>query len=368
MEAHMKREPKVRTRRPGSRPTAPKRPRLAAPRTRLAGALHKLEEALANDPRDLGARVRAFVARFHQYSPLNRALIFSQKPDATFVAGRTKWLAKERDVKPGARAIFIVAPVLGPDQKGATSRFERVKVYDVSDTVGAPFEPPSCAEVHGDDERIATQLGELERWVRESGLELRYEARAINGLVDGATNGTTIWVRPAMNPGETLATLAHEIAHVKLHFKKKDRGAKVMADHRDQCPSRDVLELEAELTAFLMLEFSGIDSSRGSAAYLNCWNASKSAIRAHAGACLKAAMSVLGECERKRYRNLVEERSPGAGAPTSTIRQRSQGAHVAASQPVPPYERRAGGDRRRTRTGLNHRARLAKFSSSTGAP
>jgi hypothetical protein len=335
MEAHMKQEPKVRNRRPGSRPTDARRARLAAPRTRLAGALRKLEEALANDPRELGARVRGFAARFHQYSPLNRALIFLQRPDATFVDGRAKWQAKEREVKPGARAIFIMAPSLEPHQRGATSSFHRINVYDVSDTTGPTFEAPSCAEVRGDDARIAKLLGDLEEWVQRSGLELRYEARVVNGLVDGATNGKTIWVRPDLGPGERLATLAHEIAHVKLHFKKKDRGGEVMADHAGQSPTRDVLELEAELTAFLILEFSGIDSSRGSAAYLNCWRASKTAIHAHAEACLRAASSVLGACERKDYRSLVDDDRASLDAATTPARPRSLEAFVGTSRPVP---------------------------------
>jgi len=141
----------------------------------------------------------------------------------------------------------------------------------------------------------------------EAGVTVRYEAPVVNALVDGATDGLAIWARPDLGPGERLAVLAHEIAHVKLHFRRKQRGQILLVDDPKQTGSRDIKELEAELTAFLLLEFSGIDCSQGSAAYLNSWNASASKIRDHAERCFVVACSVLRACERKKYRRLVEE-------------------------------------------------------------
>jgi hypothetical protein len=287
---------------------AKKRRSIAEPRTRLAGALRRLEDALARDPQDLGARVRSFHARFHDYSPMNRTLIFLQRPDATFVMGREQWRSRHgREVKKEAGAIFILAPELGRGDPSTAITFTHVKVYDVSDTNGEPFAPPAPPPARASEELVAERLRELEAWVRGSGLKLRYEARSVNALIDGATNGLTIWVRPDLGPADRLAVLAHEIAHVKLHFRKNKRGHMEIADASGQRPSRDLAELEAELMSFLLLAFSGIDSSEGSAAYLNCWKASMTSIRERAERCFVVACSVLRECERRSYRRLVDE-------------------------------------------------------------
>lgn len=284
-----------------------KRRSIAKPRSRLAGALRKLEAALVQDPRELGVRAREFAARFHDYSPLNRALIFLQRPDATFLKGRKQWEKEARVVRRGARAIQILAPALKPDERATTRSFTQVKVYDVADTDGPPFSPPSSVQVRSGEDLAAERLRDLEEWVRGSGLALQYKAPVVNALVDGATNGLTVWVRPDLGPAERLAVLAHEIAHVKLHFRRKQRGQTLLIDDPKQPASRDVKELEAELTAFLLLEFSGIDTSQGAAMYLNSWNASASKIRDHAERCFVVACSVLRDCEKKRYRKLVDE-------------------------------------------------------------
>lgn len=285
----------------------PKRRSIAKSRSRLAGALRKLEAALVEDPRDLGARAREFAARFHDYSPLNRALIFFQREDATFLKGRKQWEKDGRVVRRGARPIHILAPVLKPDEQAPTTQFTSVKVFDVADTDGPPFLLPPPVQVRMGEDLAAERLRDLEEWVRGSGLELRYEAPFVNTLVYGATDGLTIWVTPDLSPAERLGVLAHEVAHVKLHFPRKQRGQTLLVDDPKQPPSRDEKELEAELTAFLILEFSGIDSSQGSAAYLNSWKANASKIRDHAERCFVVACSILRDCEKKRYRTLVDK-------------------------------------------------------------
>lgn len=286
-----------------------KRRSIAKPRSRLAGALRKLETALAEDPRELGDRIREFAARFqfHDYSPLNRALIFFQRPDATFLKGRKQWEENGRVVRRGARAIYILAPALKAQERAIPSSFVQVRVYDVVDTEGPPFSPPSCVRVRSGEDLGAERLRDLEEWVRGSGLALQYKQRVVNALEEGATDGLTIWVRPDLGPVERLAVLAHEIAHVKLHYRRKKRGQTLLVDDSRQPASSDVRELEAELTAFLLLEFSGIDCSQGSAAYLSSWRATASTIREHAERCFVVACAVLRDCETKRYRRLVED-------------------------------------------------------------
>lgn len=52
------------------------------------------------------------MARFYRHSLYNVMLIASQRTDATRVAGFLKWRELDRFVKKGAKAIFILAPIL----------------------------------------------------------------------------------------------------------------------------------------------------------------------------------------------------------------------------------------------------------------
>ncbi|MSP25960.1 MAG: ImmA/IrrE family metallo-endopeptidase [Myxococcales bacterium] len=233
-------------------------------------------------------------------------LILLQRADATFLRGRKQWGEMGRTVKPRARAVHIYAPKVKAGEAEFLLSFTVVKIYDVSDTIGPPFEVPCVPIVKGDAEMIRELLGKLERWVSGSGLTLRYESLAVNTVIDGATDGVRIWVRPDLSPSERLAVLAHEIAHAKMHFRRKQRGSLVLEDEPHQRLSRDEQELQAELTAFLILEQSGIDSSKGSAGYLNSWKASKGKIADNAEKCLAVACSVLRDCEKGKYRQIVD--------------------------------------------------------------
>ena len=109
------------------------------------------------------------MSRFHNYSYRNTILIHMQKPDATLVAGFSKWKKFGRHVKRGEKGLTILAPTpfkkkieemkLDPDtniplrdSEGnliteekvvEIPMFRPVKVFDVSQTDGKPL--PSLA-------------------------------------------------------------------------------------------------------------------------------------------------------------------------------------------------------------------------------
>src|SRR5215208_4885345 len=98
---------------PERRPTAPGAA-LAASAARaenLAGVLTTLERVLDAVISDEGfaAYLRA-MARFHSYSFGNVALIMTQRPDATLVAGFWRWQALDRHVRRGEKGIWIMVP------------------------------------------------------------------------------------------------------------------------------------------------------------------------------------------------------------------------------------------------------------------
>src|SRR6187402_1164285 len=50
-------------------------------------------------------------AKFHRYSPRNMWLILNQMPEASYVAGFTKWQSMGRSVKKGESGLSILSPV-----------------------------------------------------------------------------------------------------------------------------------------------------------------------------------------------------------------------------------------------------------------
>src|SRR5947209_1436151 len=73
--------------------------------------LARLEEAIGEiQDSDTFRRYLDVESRFHHYSWRNIALILSQRPDATRVAGYTAWRKLHRFVKRGERGVKIIVP------------------------------------------------------------------------------------------------------------------------------------------------------------------------------------------------------------------------------------------------------------------
>ena len=76
-------------------------------------AISKLMGALERGHREALKIYVSVMSRFHRYSWGNILLIYSQRPDATHVAGFHAWL-RMRPVRPqGRKGIVILAPMVG---------------------------------------------------------------------------------------------------------------------------------------------------------------------------------------------------------------------------------------------------------------
>jgi hypothetical protein len=111
-------------------------------------AIDELSQALERGHSETLKQYLAAMARFRQYSWHNVAMILSQRPDATRVAGFHTWKQLRRSVKKGAKGIMILAPILVRKDKEevreeAQSRpalgFRVVYVFDQADTEGEPL-------------------------------------------------------------------------------------------------------------------------------------------------------------------------------------------------------------------------------------
>jgi hypothetical protein len=176
-------------------------------------------------------------ARFHQYSFLNTLLIHAQRPDATHVAGYRVWQSLGRQVDKGQRGIRILAPIVRrieidqqqqvqapppdtPAQPGPARTvvgFRPAYVWDVAQTSGkllaAP--PPRAPAVTG--QAPAGLWDALAAEVARAGFGLREQT--LPGTMDGLTDfaARVVTIDPEPDDAHRAVTLAHELAHVRLH-------------------------------------------------------------------------------------------------------------------------------------------------------
>ena len=189
-------------------------------------------------------RYLSVMSRFHRYSVNNTMLIYMQKPDATLVAGYNKWKDQfERHVKKGEHGITIIAPTpykkkieeqkLDPDTKAPIldkdgkivteekeieiPMFRPVKVFDVSQTDGKPL-PELASSLSGN---VPNYEAFMEALRRSAPVPITIEAMPDD--TDGYfyIDNPRISVRFGMSEVQTVSASVHEIAHSKLHNRKK---------------------------------------------------------------------------------------------------------------------------------------------------
>jgi hypothetical protein len=230
---------------------------VAALQRAITTATDELLAALDAGRSDRLRQYLEMLARFHAYSIGNVFLILAACPTATRVAGYRTWQSLGRQVRAGARAIRILAPVVrrvAADDKDEERRvlvgFKHACVFDVGQTDGAPL--PTPAEVQGDP---GVYLHRLHRWAMENGIVITYAASL--GGAEGASCGGQIILRRGLSPAAELSVLAHELAHEELH----------RATDRSQL-SRTVRETEAEAVAFVVCRALGLEPGTASSDYL----------------------------------------------------------------------------------------------------
>jgi antirestriction protein ArdC len=199
-------------------------------------------------------------SRFHHYSFGNVVLIAAQRHEATRVAGFNAWRKLGRFVSKGEKAIWILAPMVyknsdaedGDDDR-VIRGYKYVPVFDLSQTDGEEL-PSVCTKLSGDDE--AGCYAHLVSVAQSIGYHVE------DAELSGSTNGDCtfdlhrIRVEVTNSPAQRVKTLAHEIAHAMLHEQERDR---------------QLAELEAESTAYVVCQSLGLDTSDYSLGYVATW-------------------------------------------------------------------------------------------------
>ncbi len=227
-------------------------------------------------------------SRFHRYSFGNVILIASQFPAASRVAGFRAWKKLGRTVAKGEKAIWILAPMIvkkgdESDDLRVVRGFKRVPVFDISQTEGEEL-PAVCHKLTGDEplacfdrlHAVATSLG--------YSVEPTELPDGVNG--DCTFNLRRIRIEVRNASAQRAKTLAHEIAHALLHA--------------DQ-PDRQLAELEAESTAYVVCRCLGLDTGSYSFGYVAIWagggEQAVAGIKASCGRIQGAAAAILDALE-----------------------------------------------------------------------
>jgi len=256
-----------------------------------------------------------FSSKFRRYSFGNVLLIWTQRPNATQVAGMKTWNALGRTVKKGEKGIMIFAPFIkkvrkavgtdenscpdvtaeslektGDQEKEAQMLvgFKSVYVFDVSQTEGKPLPELEVGKPSMDDDGDAEEL--FRRILKASPVPVDYEE--IVGISNGyyMSKERKIVLSNALTAAQRCKTLLHELAHY------------LSLDPSSSCDfSRSREELIAEGAAYIVSAHFGLDSSDYSVPYVASW----------AGGELKEVLSV-GEKMRKVSERLIELVDPQA--------------------------------------------------------
>jgi hypothetical protein len=212
-----------------------------------------------------------------RYSFGNQLLIAMQRPDATYVAGFRSFLALNRCVRKGEKAIRILAPMtVGPSKAGALvgeqavdgepvrrTVFRAVSVFDVSQTDVLPGKEPTsldspCQPIQGDTH--AYLLAPLQVLAGELGYKVRVEP--VGGAAEGWCDSEKreIVVSSSLPANAQVRVLVHEIAHAfGLGYSEHGRRrAEVLVD----------------TVTFIVCGAVGLDTSGSSVPYVAGWGES----------------------------------------------------------------------------------------------
>ncbi len=242
------------------------------------------------------------MSRFHTYSVNNTILIHMQMPNATHVAGYNKWKNQfGRHVKQGEKGLTIIAPTpfkkkieemkLDPDTKAPVldedgnavteereieiPLFKPVKVFDVSQTEGAPL-PSLVSNLTGDVEQYEAFMEALRR---TSPMSINMEP--LRPGLDGLCNYTrqVISIREGMSQVQTVCASVHEITHATLHDKEHTRLTAAAGDETKEPPKpkdENTMEVEAESVSYTVCQYYGIETGANSLGYIATWSKDRS--------------------------------------------------------------------------------------------
>lgn len=262
----------------------------------LTKKMEKSVEGYFRTPGDLKEYL-TFMAKFYHYSPSNISLIQSQFQGASAVGSFSFWKEKGFPVKKGEKGIKILVPnrtvakfkdkdgtwksvtkASEQEKKQIESKSVEVKpgrlyfavghVFDVSQTNAKAEDLPRIFPnrwLEGSVTDYQSLYKGMEAIAEKNGVKI-IEPKQELGVAKGVSY--TLTKEVALNPRnselQNVKTLLHELAHAKLHT----------AETRMNYTAPEK-EFQAEMTAYAVSSYFGIDTSEYSLGYLASWTQGK---------------------------------------------------------------------------------------------
>ncbi|EPF08831.1 hypothetical protein ICA_04932 [Bacillus cereus BAG1O-3] len=262
----------------------------------LTKKMEKSVEGYFRTPGDLKEYL-TFMTKFYHYSPSNILLIQSQFQGASAVGSFSFWKEKGFPVKKGEKGIKILVPnrtvAKFKDKEGAwktvTKANEEEKkqiesksvemipgrlyfavghVFDVSQTNAKAEDLPRIFPnrwLEGSVTDYQSLYKGMEAIAEKNGVKI-IEPKQELGVAKGVSY--TLTKEVALNPRnselQNVKTLLHELAHAKLHTAETHMNY--------TAPEK---EFQAEMTAYAVSSYFGIDTSEYSLGYLASWTQGK---------------------------------------------------------------------------------------------
>ncbi|XLP25910.1 LPD25 domain-containing protein (plasmid) [Bacillus toyonensis] len=262
----------------------------------LTKKMGKSVEGYFRTPGDLKEYL-SFMAKFYHYSPSNISLIQSQFEGASAVGSFSFWKEKGFAVKKGEKGIQILVPnrtvpkfkdkegtwktvtkASVEEKKQIEAKSVEVKPGRLYFAVGHVFDASQTNVKAEDLPRIFPN-----RWLEGSVKDYKSLYRGMEAVAEkngvkiiepkqelGVAKGVsyTLTKEVALNPRnselQNVKTLLHELAHAKLHTAETHMNY--------TAPEK---EFQAEMTAYAVSSYFGIDSSEYSLGYLASWTQGK---------------------------------------------------------------------------------------------
>ncbi|ALZ64687.1 hypothetical protein FORC13_p202 (plasmid) [Bacillus cereus] len=262
----------------------------------LTKKMEKSVEGYFRTPEDLKEHL-TFMAKFYHYSPSNISLIQSQFQGASAVGSFSFWKEKGFPVKKGEKGIKILVPnrtvAKFKDKEGTwktvTKANEEEKkqiesksvevmpgrlyfavghVFDLSQTNAKAEDIPRIFPnrwLEGSVTDYQSLYKGMEAIAEKNGVKI-IEPKQELGVAKGVSY--TLTKEVALNPRnselQNVKTLLHELAHAKLHTAETHMNY--------TAPEK---EFQAEMTAYAVSSYFGIDTSEYSLGYLASWTQGK---------------------------------------------------------------------------------------------
>ncbi|PEZ36116.1 hypothetical protein CN345_11465 [Bacillus thuringiensis] len=262
----------------------------------LTKKMKKSIEGYFRSPGDLKEYL-SFMAKFYRYSPSNIALIQSQFEGSKAVGSFSFWKEKGFSVNKGEKGIQILVPnrttakfkdktgtwkpvvkASEEEKKQIESKNVEVKpgrlyfsvgyVFDVSQTNAKAEDLPRIFPnrwLEGSVGDYKSLYKGMEAIAEKNGVKI-IEPKQELGVAKGVSY--TLTKEVALNPRnselQNVKTLLHELAHAKLHTAEKHMNY--------SAPEK---EFQAEMTAYTVSSYFGIDTSEYSLGYLANWTQGK---------------------------------------------------------------------------------------------